>query len=83
MPADIESTGHIIQGDRAHSRHKDAGKVALELFEHITIESVRMGDGVVYFLALLVENGIGEVVVLVDDEVEGELLTVGFQVDEG
>ena len=72
MPADIESTSHIIQGNWAYACHEDAGKVALELLEHIAVEAIGMGDGMIYFLTFFVEYGIGEVVVFVDDEIEGE-----------
>jgi len=65
VPTDIESTRHIIQGYRTHAHHKDAFKVALEFLEHITIEAIGMGDGMIHLLATLIENDIGKVVVLV------------------
>ncbi len=41
-----------------------------------------MGDGMVYSLTLLVEDGIGKVIVLVNDKVKSQLPAFSLQVNE-
>ena len=40
-----------------------------ELLEKVPVEPVGVGDGVIYFLALFVQNHVGGVVVFVDYQV--------------
>ena len=70
IPTYVESARHIVQGDRAHAHHENSLKVSLELLEHITIEAISMSNGMIYFLATLIEDDIGKVVVLIDYQIK-------------
>lgn len=74
MPANIEPTRHIIQGHRTDTCDEDTLKHALELLEDITIEAIGMGDCPIYILALLIEQGIGEIVIFIDNQIERKVL---------
>ena len=70
MPADVETTRHIIQGHRTYSRDENPVEITLELLEDVTIETFGMGDCPIHILTLLVKHGVGEVVVFVDNQVK-------------
>ena len=70
MPADVETTRHIIQGHRTYSRDENPVEIALELLEDVTIETFGMGDCPIHILTLFVKHGVGEVVVFVDNQVK-------------
>ena len=74
MPANIESTRHIVQGHRTDTSDEDTLKHALEFLEDITIETISMGDCPIYILTLLIEHGIGEIVIFIDDQIERNAL---------
>ena len=74
MPANIESTRHIVQGYRTDTCDEDTLKHTLELLEDITVEAVGMGDCPIYILTLLIEHGIGEIVIFIDDQIERNAL---------
>ena len=74
MPADVETTRHIVQCHWTDTRNENSFKRALELFENISIEPLGMRHRPIYFLALLIEHSIGEVVVFIDDKIKGILL---------
>ena len=74
MPANIETTRHIVQGNRTDTCDENTFKHALELLEDITIEAVGMGDCPIYILPLLIEHGIGEIVVFIDYQIERNAL---------
>ena len=82
VPADVEAAAEVVEGDGADADHEDALEHALELLEHFAVEAGGVGDSVVYLVALLVEHVVGEVVVLVDDEVEAGSAVLGFPVQE-
>ena len=77
MPADIETTRHIIQGHRTYSRDENPVEIALELLEDVTIETFGMGDCPIHILTLFVKHGVGEVVVFVDNQVKR--ISFGFR----
>ena len=70
MPADVETTRHIIQGHGTYSRDKNPVEITLELLEDVTIETFGMGDCPIHILTLFVKHGVGEVVVFVDNQVK-------------
>ena len=70
MPADVETTRHIIQGHGTYSRNKNPVEITLELLEDVTIETFGMGDCPIHILTLFVKHGVGEVVVFVDNQVK-------------
>ena len=74
MPANIEPTRHIVQGNRTDTCDENTFKHTLELLEDITVEAVGMGDCPIYILALLIEHGIGEIVIFIDDQIERNAL---------
>ena len=74
MPANIESTCHIVQGNRTDTSDENTLKHTLELLEDITIEAIGMGDCPIYILTLFVEHGIGEIVVFIDYQIERNAL---------
>ena len=71
VPANIKAACQVVQCDGADAHHKDAVESTLELFESITVKNVGMGEGVINVFAMLVQYHISEVVVLIDDEIEG------------
>ena len=77
VPTDVGSARHLIQGHRADTHHEDTLEVAFELLEYVTIETIGMGDGMIYLLAMLIEYDVCEVVVLIDDEVERIVVCLG------
>ena len=66
---DVISAGHVIHGHGADTHHQDAGKAAFELLEQVSIEAFGMGHGMVNGLAVLVQDVVGEIVVLVNDKI--------------
>ena len=70
IPADIESAGQIVQCDWTYAGHKNAFEHALEFLEYLAIESAGMSQGMIYLVALLVEDNVGEVIIFIDDEIE-------------
>ena len=82
MPADVESARHVVQGHRTYASDEDALKGALELLEDVAVETFGMCDGPIHILALLIEHGVGEIVVFIDDEVEGIALNLCLLLDK-
>jgi len=78
MPTNIETARHIVQGNRTDTCDENTLKHALELLEDITIEAVGMGDCPIYIFTLLIEHGIGEIVIFIDDQVERNALGRSF-----
>ena len=76
VPSDVESACHVVEGDGTDSGDEDAFERSLELLEDVAVEAFGVCDGPVHLFTLLVEDGVGEVVILVYDEVEG--VTLGF-----
>lgn len=74
MPANIEPTRHIVQGNRTDTCDENTFKHTLELLEDITVEAIGMGDCPIYILALLIEHGIGEIVIFIDNQIERKVL---------
>ena len=70
MPANIESTRHIIQGHRTDTRDEDTLEHTLEFLEDITVEAIGMGDCPIYLFTLLIEHSIGKIVIFIDDQIE-------------
>ena len=58
------------EGDGRHTEHDDAVEHGLEKFEHVAVEARTVGEGAVGLMPLDVEDVVGEVVILVNDEVE-------------
>ena len=69
IPTDVEAAGEVVECDGAYSGEEDALEIALELLEKVPVEPVGVGDGVIDFLALFVQNHVGEVVVFVNYQV--------------
>ena len=65
VPSYIETAGYIIKRNRTNTHHKDAFEVALEFLEDITVESIGMGDGMIYLLTMLIEHHIGKVIIFI------------------
>ena len=74
MPVNIESTRHIVQGYRTDTSDKNTLKHALELLEDITVETIGMSYCPIYILTLLIEHGIGKIVIFIDDQIERNAL---------
>ena len=65
VPTDIEATRQVIERHWAYTRQEDALEHALEQLERIPIEAIRMGNGIINGLSLLVKYDIGEVIILI------------------
>ena len=70
VPSDVESAGEVIECHWAHSREEYSLEHTLELLEYATVEAVGMGHLVIYVLAVLGQYHVGEVVILVNDEIK-------------
>ena len=70
VPSDVETTGQVVQRDRADSRHEDTVAHAFIQFEMIPIETAGMGQGLINLVTLLIQHHIREVIILVNDQVE-------------
>ena len=70
MPTYVEAARHVIERHRTYARDEYALKRAFELLEDVAVEALGMGYRPMHVLALLIQHGVGEVVVLVYDEVE-------------
>ena len=44
IPTNVESAGKVVEGDRTYASEKYPLKRALELLEHVTVESLGMGQ---------------------------------------
>ena len=69
---DVEPARQIIHRHGRDARHEDTIETALELLEPFAVESRPMRDGTVRFIARRANERVREVVVFVDDEVEGD-----------
>ena len=78
MPAYIEAARHIVQGNRTDTSDENTLKHTLELLEDITIKAVGMSDCPIYIFTLLIEHGIGEIVIFIDDQIERNALGRSF-----
>ncbi len=77
----VEAAGDVVEGHRADAHHQYAVEVALEELEYIAVEARGVGQCMVDGFALLVEDVVGEVVVLVDDEVFFVAKPIGDPID--
>ncbi|EEF87362.1 hypothetical protein BACCELL_05039 [Bacteroides cellulosilyticus DSM 14838] len=77
VPADVESAGEVIECDGADAGHEDALKHTFKLLEHLAVEAAGVSEGVVDLIAKFVEHHVGEVVVLVNDEIQTSTVLLG------
>ena len=70
MPSDVETARQVIECHRAYACQENALEHALEQLESIPIETIRMGNGVINRLTLLIEHDVRKVVILIYDQVE-------------
>ena len=74
--ADVEAAGHVVHGDRRHAGNEYALHAAavpgarLERGEEVAVEAAAVGKRLVRLRPAVGEDGIGEVVVLVDQHVQ-------------
>ena len=74
--ADVEAAGHVVHGDRRDAGDEQPLQAAgagtgLERGEEVAVEAAAVGERPVGVGAVLGQDGVGEVVVLVDHHVEG------------
>ena len=94
--ADVEAAGHVVHGDRRHAGNEHALHAAavpgarLEGGEEVAVEAAAVGKRLVRRRPAVGEDGIGEVVVLVDQHVQRDAVLrsvseqiVQFAVDSG
>ena len=86
--SDIETTRHVIQRDGAYTGdehtfqcHAVAGSEELEHVEEVAEEAFAVGGLTIRILSEGGKDGIGEVVVLVDDEVDTQAQPAGGAID--
>ena len=79
VATDVEAAGHVVQGDGRDAGHEQALEAAhsscasLEGGEEVAVEPPAVGEGVVCLGAAVREHRVGEVVVLVDEDVQGDV----------
>lgn len=78
VPPYVEATCHIIERHWTHTCDENAFESALELLEYVAVEAFSVGHRPINLLTLLIEHGIGKVVILVDDEIKRIILHLSF-----
>ncbi len=67
---DVVATRKVVKRDRRHAEHDDTVKHRLEEFEDVAVEASAVSEFMISLLPFHVEHVVGEIVVLVDDEIE-------------
>ena len=76
--SDVEATGQIVEGDRTDTHKENTLEVWFEYLEGIAVKTTAVGHVMIGILAQLIENGVGEVVVFVNDEIKMIASLLGF-----
>ncbi len=82
VPPDVEAAGEVVECHGADAGDEDAAEHALEDLEYAAVESRGVGEGGVDVGAVLAQHVVGEVVILVDDEVEGDAQHPRLDIDD-
>ena len=69
MPSYVEPTANIIERYRTYTQDEDTTASALELLEDIAIKTFCMSYRPIHVLTLLIEHGIGEIIVFIYDKI--------------
>ena len=76
IPTDIKSASQVIQCHRADTSHEDTIKHTFELLEYFAVKATGMGQGMINFVALLVQHHVSEIIVFIHYQIKlGSVIT--------